>query len=408
MAEVADASYVGGRGSSRVRTAVLVGSISRNAGGLFWSVRSLCEILIKRGSGIHVFGGHDAYSENDRHRWGDVPLSVLAIAWPRAFGYQRGLTRELLSFQPDLLHVQGLWMYPSFAAMRWSGGRRPYLVSPRGMLDPWALRNSGWKKRIAGLLYEDAHLRGAACIHALCDAERETIRAYGLTNPIAVIPNGVHLPDDEAVLPRVEWDANLPEGAKALLFLSRLHPKKGLVGLLDAWAQARQRGVAGARDWHLVIAGWEQGGHQAELERQARELAIEGSVHFVGPQFEAAKAASLRRADAFVLPSFSEGLPMAILEAWSYSLPVMMTPQCNLPEGFAAGAAIRVDPVGESLIDGLATLFGMPDEERHAQGTRGRRLVERQFTWATIGTAMSDVYGWLLGHGPKPDCVRLD
>jgi glycosyltransferase involved in cell wall biosynthesis len=166
--------------------------------------------------------------------------------------------------------------------------------------------------------------------------------------------------------------------------------------------------LPGAEEWQLVIAGWEQGGHQAELENQAREMAVADSVHFVGPQFDLAKAASFQRADAFVLPSFSEGLPMAVLEAWSYARPVLMTPQCNLPEGFAAGAAMRIEPQVASVVSGLGALFRMPDHERIAMGQRGRDLVARQFTWSRIGAEMANVYRWVLGQGPQPDCVRTD
>lgn len=391
-----------------MKVSFLTSSISRSAGGLFWAMRSLSDSLIGAGCDIRVFGGNDVHADEDRRSWGRVPIDIQPIIGPRAFGFQRGLWRTLAAYQPDLAHVHGLWMYPSMAAVQWSGGRKPYVISPHGMLDPWAVRNSGWKKKIARLIYENTHLNGAACIHALCEPERQAIRAFGLKNPIAVIANGVDLPDLNFVLPLPDWNVRVPSGAKVLLFLSRLHPKKGLSLLLDAWAQARQRSMPGAEKWQLVIAGWEQGGHQAELESLARELAISGSVHFVGPQFDQAKAASLHRADAFVLPSVSEGLPMAVLEAWSYARPVLMTPQCNLPEGFSAGAAIQIEPKVASVVNGLGTLFGMNDGERDAMGQRGRQLVERQFTWSRIGAEMAEVYRWVLGQAPQPECVRTD
>lgn len=393
--------------SGPVRAAVLAASVSREAGGLFWAVKALSESLVGAGCRIKVFGGEDAHSNEDKAGWGQTPVSVQTISGPRAFGFQRNLMNRLRAYRPDLVHVHGLWMYPSVAALRWSGRSRPHLISPHGMLDPWAVRNSAWKKKISARLYEDAHLKGAACIHALCEPERDAIRAYGLRNPVAVIPNGVDLPDLDALVPPPEWSGELPRGAKVLLFLSRIHPKKGLVELLDAWANARQRRVPGADDWHLVIAGWEQGGHQAELEHQVRALRLEGSVRFVGPQFGADKAASYRRADAFVLPSHSEGLPMAVLEAWSHGLPVAMTPQCNLPEGFAASAAIQLLPEANSLVDGLAALFGMSEAEREALGQRGRQLVERKFVWKRIGSEMADVYRWVLGQAERPGSVAL-
>lgn len=391
-----------------MKVGVITASISRNAGGLFWAVRSLSGTLLNAGLEVRVFCGKDDSTAVDMLTWGLVPLEVQTAAGPRAFGYQPALQRRLAAFQPDLAHVHGLWMYPSMATVHWAGGRKPYVISPHGMLDPWAVRNSGWKKKLARLAYENAHLNGAACIHALCEAERQAIRAFGLKNPIAVIPNGVDLPDLSLDLPLPDWSLRLPSGAKVLFFLSRLHPKKGLPILLAAWARARQHCLLGANEWQLVIAGWEQGGHQAELEKQARELAISDSVHFVGPQFDLAKAASFKRADAFVLPSFSEGLPMAALEAWSYACPAVMTPQCNLPEGFTAGAAIRVEPDVISVMSGLGTLFGMTDIERREMGQCGRDLVEQQFTWSRICVAMTSVYRWVLGQGPQPDCVRTD
>lgn len=391
-----------------MKVGILTASISRNAGGLFWAVRSLSASLLDAGCEVRVFGGDDDCADEDRHTWGRVRLEVQATVGPRAFGFQRGLQHRLAVFQPDLAHAHGLWMYPSMAAVHWSGGRKPYVISPHGMLDSWAVKNSGWKKKIAALVYESAHLRGAACIHALCESERQAIRAFGLKVPVAVIPNGVDLPDLNTAVPMPDWNLRFPAGSKVLLFLGRLHPKKGLAILLDAWAKSRLRRLPGAEEWQLVIVGWEQGGHQAELEIQARELAITDSVHFVGPQFDLAKAASLRRADAFVLPSFSEGLPMAVLEAWSYARPVLMTPQCNLPEGFAAGAAIIIEPEVESLVGGLELIFGMLEGERAAIGQRGRELVERVFTWRRIGAEMANVYRWVLGQGPQPDCVRTD
>ena len=391
-----------------MKVGILTASISRKAGGLFWAVRSLSSSLMDAGCQVRVFGGDDDCAAVDGLTWGRVPLEIQATVGPRAFGFQRDLQRRLAVFQPDLAHVHGLWTYPSMATVHWSGGRKPYVVSPHGMLDPWAVRNSGWKKKIARLIYENIHLNGAACIHALCESERQAIRTFGLQVPVAVIPNGVDLPDLNLDLPVPDWNLRLPDGAKVLFFLSRLHPKKGISILLDAWAKARQHGLPGAKEWQLVIAGWEQDGHQGELENQVRELAIADSVHFVGPQFDVAKAASLHRADAYVLPSLSEGLPMAVLEAWSYARPVLMTTQCNLPEGFAAAAAIRIEPEIQSVVSGLEALFGMSDYERSAMGQRGRDLVERHFTWSRIGTELANVYLWMLGRGPQPEVVQLD
>lgn len=127
-----------------------------------------------------------------------------------------------------------------------------------------------------------------------------------------------------------------------------------------------------------------------------------------GPVFDDAKKACFQNADAFVLPSFSEGLPMSILEAWSYLLPVLMTAECNIPEGFQAGAAVEVRPEVGSVADGLRSFLSLSAAERKNMGLRGRSLVEAKFSWPQIAGQMLEVYKWVLGQGPQPDCVRLN
>jgi poly(glycerol-phosphate) alpha-glucosyltransferase len=156
----------------------------------------------------------------------------------------------------------------------------------------------------------------------------------------------------------------------------------------------------------LVIAGWDQGGHQTELKLLANALGITDSIAFVGPQFDEAKYESYSCANAFVLPSFSEGLPMVVLEAWAAGLPVLMTPQCNISEGFEAGAAIRIEP--NAIAQGLRALFSLSHEERDQFGLRGRQLAMNTFTWDVIAQKIVGVYKWLLGDGPRPSCVVTD
>jgi poly(glycerol-phosphate) alpha-glucosyltransferase len=386
-----------------VKIGLLTAHASRRAAGVWVGVARLGKALADSGLDVEIFGIADACGETDGAGWDGPPLRLYDAVGSEAFGYAPRLGRALQGGSPSLLHTNGLWMYPSLASRRWSRrARRPYLISPHGMLDLWAVRNAAWKKRLAGWLFEDAHLAGAACLHALTESEARAIRAYGLRNPICVIPNGVDL-HEHPVLPRPAWAREIGEDRRILLYLGRLHPKKGLENLLRAWKDVQS--TAAARDWVLVVAGWDQGGHARRLERQAEALEITDSLRFVGPQFEDAKAASLAGADAFVLPSLSEGLPVAVLEAWSHGLPVLMTAACNLPEGFAAGAALPIgtDPAGVAA--GLRRLFALSDAERREVGARGRALVRQHFTWASVAEQMIAVYRWMLGGGSPPACV---
>jgi len=401
-----------------MKVAHVVDSVSRNAGGVFFSVNSLAHALSRREIDVSVHGLRDGSSEADAPAWAPLSLRIHAPMGPRGLGFSPSLTKALLAGEDDLLHVHGAWQAQSHSVNVWHRRtRRPYLISLHGMLDPWALSRSRGKKWLAALAYERAHLRHAACLHALCGPERDSIRRYGLKQPVCLIPNGVDLPETDAAI----LNGGKGNEPRTLLFLGRLHPKKGLVNALRAWARVMARAESGA--WRFIIAGWDQGGHGEELKSLCRELGLsfsvvpegeaalssiesrEGSVMFHGPVFGEAKEALLRRADAFILPSFSEGLPMAVLEAWAHALPVLMTDFCNLPEGFAAGAALRIGTDAETIAEGLNELFEGSATDQRAMGARGRRLVEERFTWPRVAAEMEEVYRWLVGGGSKPGCV---
>jgi glycosyltransferase involved in cell wall biosynthesis len=440
------------------------------------------------GVDVVALGLQDDLTQRDAFRWRGISTKCLPVYGPRFFGYSKGFDRALEKSNPDICHLHTLWMYPGIAMKNWSRRHNsPYMVTPNGMLEPWALANSGWKKKLAGFFYEKAMLRGAACLQANTLKEADDFRAYGLRQRIEVIPNGVDLPD----LATTE-DTASTEGRKRLLFLGRIHPKKGLVGALRAWAdiQNSKSKIQNSKQWQFVIAGWDQGGHEAELKALCADLGLRTAVAttkdtnqhetgkiidgkiirttveesglraagqadaseseslpsqladspvsesptrsasgpasspatsyslpatapkalaldagrssldsvdvvFYGPAFGVEKEALFRRADAFVLPSFSEGLPMSVLEAWSYGLPVVMTPECNLPEGFASGAALEIRNSAGGF-EGIRTLIGMTDQERAAMGMRGRKLVEEKFTWQKVASQLKEIYDSLL------------
>ncbi len=344
-----------------------------------------------------VFSVRDAYTKIDEPLWDSIATRTFPVRGPRIFGYASGLASAVEKSNADILHIHSIWMYPSIVARRWAGETRPYVVSPHGLLRPWALRNSRWKKRVAALLYEKEHLRHAACLHALNAAEAESFRDYGLKNPICVIPNGATLRND---VPRTQ-----PPQGQSLLYLGRIHPSKGLRSLIEAWSAVRHD--AATAGWRLTIAGWDQNHHRAELEQLADQLEVRTSIDFLGPQFNADKERCLATASAFILPSESEGQPISILEAWSWMLPVLMTRECNLPEGAKAGAAIMIEPEVNSIAAALRRLFSLTDSEREQMGRNGQSLIEKHYQWQQIGKSMTDVYDWVLGRGPKPDCVLV-
>ena len=393
-------------------------SLSTTAGGIFEIERSLALHLRELGISVTAWGVRDEPWERVADEWDGIECRLRERSGPRIFGYVPGLVSDLVDSDCELLHLQHLWMYPSVAVHRWHRRTgRPYLVTANGMLEPWTLSRSKWIKRAAALCYENRMLRSAASLQANTEKEAADFRAYGLRNPICLIPNGVALPEVSSSEPLRQRSG----GPRVLLFLGRLHPKKGLVNALRAWAEVmgeEARGT-GREAWQFVIAGWDQGGHGDELKALCRELGLDYSdnpsgnsdsaspapVIFNGPAFGKEKDALMRKAEAFILPSFSEGLPMAVLEAWAYGIPVLMTDHCNLPEGFAAGAAIRIGTEVPGIAGGLRELFQGSPGDLEAMGGAGRTLVEEQFTWPKVAAQMKEVYEWMLGGGTRPGCL---
>ena len=374
-------------------------SNSRSAGGLYATISATTKALLAQGVEVALLATNDAYSEEDIKAYGNVPqlcYHIVGLPLMHTLGYSRDIHKLIEDYKPDIIHSQGLWMYHSAAVLRYKK-RHPevkVIVQPHGMLDPWAVRNSGWKKRIVGYWYEYENLRRADCIHALCQSEADAIREFGLKNPIAIIPNGIDLPGcslDEIIARRQNTG-----GRKTLLFIGRIHPKKGLRELIEALAILKCRLPDLVNEWQVKIAGWDQLNHTAELKMLIDSKNLSDCITLVGPAFGDEKDRLLTEAAAFILPSFSEGLPMSVLEAWAYALPVVITPHCNLPEGVEADAALLCEPKAEGIANSLISLFSMSANQRTEIGLKGRRLVERQFSWPHIADETIRLYKSLL------------
>lgn len=293
--------------------------------------------------------------------------------------FARAMERQTSNF--DFVHIHAVWNYPTYCAMRAAARARvPYMVAPQGSFEPWALARGRWRKRVYGRLTEVPLLNRAACLQALSSTEARQFRDYGLTAPCQVIPNGID-PDcfDRPAAPLAET-LGLPRSEKTLLFLSRLHPKKGADILLRGFADFS----AHRSDVTLVVAGDDAGsGYRARLEALARQLGTGDKCRFIGEVRDTKKYETFLGADAFALTSHSEGLPIAVLEAMGAGLPVLITPGCNLPEVQALGAGLIADPEPAAVAGALDRLFAGPDEMHH-MGTAARRLVGEKFTWRAI------------------------
>jgi poly(glycerol-phosphate) alpha-glucosyltransferase len=325
----------------------------------------------------------------------------------------RALAAAVQDAAPCLLHLHGLWRSPTRTAPRLAASDLPLVIAPHGMLDPGALAISRRKKQLVWRLWERRALQSARCLHALCPAEAAAIRALLPAAPIAVIPNGVALPLGEPAHgdlgsshrePEPPWADAIPAGEPVLLFLGRFHSKKGLEPLLAAW-----QAVAAAAEragWWLALVGYGDDGALAQRVAAAQARGELLRLRVLGPVFGAEKAAALSAASGFVLPSFSEGLPMAALEAMAHRLPCLLSSACNLPEAFSAGAALAAEPNPELLAAALHQLFALSPAERSAMGAAGRALVAARYSWPQVAEQTRQLYAWIQGGGPSPSFVQ--
>ncbi|EMI54904.1 glycosyltransferase [Rhodopirellula sallentina] len=374
-------------------------ALSARGGGIPAVMRPVYRHLtVNHSVDAELFGlADDSPLENDSN-WGRAKPQTFEVRGPSALGYSPDLRKHLLEFHSDVIHTHGIFKHTSAdvhsVARR---GKIPYVVAPHGMLDSWALSRSRFKKLVASWWFESRHLANARCFHALCKAEAEDIRRCGYPEPICVIPNGIDLP-------KVERPSQTTDRPRTLLFLGRIHPKKGLVELLQAWHRCVQEDGLPMREARLIIAGWDDGGHEKSLRKWVIENSLENSVQFAGPVFGEIKTKWLNEAHGFVLPSYSEGLPMSVLEAWSYRLPVLMTEHCHLPEGFDHDAAISITTSPESIMAGLRRWLESESSELERIGQNGFDLVSQSFTWERIASQYLAMYRWMLG-GQRPEFV---
>jgi glycosyltransferase involved in cell wall biosynthesis len=365
-------------------------------GGPFESVRNLA--IAQHGAGLVVAVKMPWSSEAAAHAgaWLPVDVNVRERILVPPIGWSPAYTRTILSSEADVLHSHGLWQHPSWVSLDWKKQfKRPHVCSVRGMLEPWAWAHNSWKKRPVWWLWERRNLQTASLLHATSFQEAEALRARPLRAPIAVIPNGVVLPDlSELIRPQQQ------EGSgKIALYLSRIHPKKGLPLLLEAWAKVRPA------DWSLHIVGPDESGHRADLERLGSKLGLGGVVRFSDALAGEAKARAFLESSLFILPSHSENFGIAVAEALSYGLPVITTHGTPWAILESEGCGWWVPTSAEGLASALDDATSRSGAALAAMGERGREMVASRFAWDGIAQQFIDCYRWILGQGSKPECV---
>lgn len=385
-----------------MKIVLLENTNSRKAGGLYSSVRNLgLQLYNTFNEDVTIVSCDDEYSERDKYVYANLPLSIYKVTrLPilSRFGYSPNLYSILEEIDPDIIDIQGSWLYYSYAAYKYKR-RHPQtkiVITPRGMLDRMKKSEMSLPKKIAYSLFEKKNFAGADAFDALCPQEVEGFKEFGITCPIALIPNGYNIPE------RIE---KIPHNGKRLLFISRIVPQKGVKQLIEAIHLLDQDEAMSFSEWEFRIGGWGPDNYMSELKNLVKVYNLENKVIFLGQVYGDNKDIELRSADAFILPSFSEGLPMAILEAISYRLPVIMTDGCNLPDIFEANGAIKVTTEPREIAAGIVKLTQMSLHDIDNMCNNGLEVVKEKYQWNIIAKNHVELYQWLLDRKSEPSFI---
>jgi glycosyltransferase involved in cell wall biosynthesis len=294
---------------------------------------------------------------------------------------------EAFPTPPDVIHAHGLWLYPQLLARRLAREwRRPLVLSLHGMLEPWRWRHSAWKKRPLWWLSEHATVGAADLLAATSKQEAWNLQARGFRNPVEVIPLGVEVPAGRQA--RISTAA--PDSRRTCLFLSRLHPCKGLRLLITAVARLRPAG------WRFVIAGPDENGHRAEVERLAGRLGVRSWFVFTGPVAGDAKWDLYADSDLFVLPSHNENFGLVIAEALACGVPVVTTTQTPWGDVVRKRCGWCCPATADALAGALGAAAAAPPGALREMGARGREWMAAEFTWPRHAARLIECYARLL------------
>ncbi len=363
-----------------MRVAFLGGHLSRRASGVRQMIEGLSSAMVAQAAEVKVFGIEDAAWTEDKEKWRGAPTEVLRRIGPANFGFMPGLAKGLRRFDPDLVHLHGIWMYSSAVAADWAQRTgRPLVISPHGMLAPEALSYSKVRKGVISRLFQDRCFGCATGYHATAQAEADDIRTYLGDASVAVVPIGV----DDTTFPLPRWETR----SKCVLAIGRLHPVKGYDRLLKAWALIEDA----FPDWNLRIAGPDPDGYGTTLRRLVRSLGLSRS-EICGPVYGKSRDRAISDARLFALPSLTENFALTVPEALVCGTPVLAStgaPWLTLPK---TGCGWWVAPEPDSLAGAMHAAMSLPDVQLEAMGVVGRAWALEAFGWPRIANDLLRFY----------------
>ncbi len=376
----------------------IVSSIDISSGGPARSVTHLIETILDVDKDIKIslntLASNNPIIKSFDSANGDLYFNKFGF-----LEYSKSLNNNLLESNSDLFHGHGLWELPVHQMAKSARKlKKPYIITPRGMLEPWSLLQGQLKKQLALKLFQFNDLKKATCIHATAPMEVENIRKLGFKNPIAMIPNGVHIDEFPASFPDKQ---NRP---KKILFLSRIHVKKGIENLIEAW---KLIDIALKKDWIIEIVG---NGDENYIQSLKDRIILENlteQVQIKKPIFGNDKIKLFREASLFVLPTFSENFGIVIAEALASYTPVITTKGTPWEDLNTSKCGWWIDIGVKPLKKTLEQAIGSSDKTLIEMGVNGRKLVEDKYSMVSVGRQMLELYNWVLTKENKPSFIDI-
>lgn len=364
-------------------------SLSQYNGGPSQSVPMLMRGLMALGVDVTLMTVGDA----------DVSEALKQEFGPRLMLLKQGTTAEmeevLRTGNFDLIQLQSIWepVYHRLASL----ARRlhiPYIVTPRGMLEPWSLEQKKWKKRLALWLYQRRDLDSAQCLYATSQMEAQHLKDLGLKTPIAVIPNGLDVD-------QYPCRSSQSLMQRQVLFLSRIHEKKGIEVLLEAWSRL----CTDFPDWKLLIVGNGQECYVRKIAELVSNPVLSSSVRLSGPIMGDEKVRLFHQSALFCLPSYSENFGMAIAEAMATGVAVITTRNCPWEWLNPTQTGWSVDLRTEQLETTLREAMQTYPTSLYQRGQRAAVELRNRFDYRIVAQSALQLYSYLLGQGERPDSL---
>ena len=375
-----------------MRICIFTTSIDKKGGGPSRSVPILARGLSEVGVKTTLLTGYS--SEMNTHLLDGTSVEVKTI--PQNISI-RQLERVLLEGRYDLIHGQNLWipLYHKMARVARKHGI-PYMMTPRGCLEPWCMRQKRLKKLIAFHLYQKKDLQRASCVLATAKMEADNMRALGISTPIAIIPNGIDVSEYPC---RPLSSKNSVR--KQIVFLSRIHEKKGIEFLIEAWEQLHRK----YSDWNVVIAGNGEEAYIADLKKMIKDKGLDSCIKIIPPVFGEDKRKLYCESALFVLPTFSENFGMVIAEAMSCGVPVITTNGTpwqelnDLKLGWCINLSLDslAKAISEAIDLGIDSLFEM--------GLQCSRHIFDTYQYKEVALKNQMVYEWIVNSKNKPNFI---